>query len=329
LIKLGGLCGYEFVKGDDGKTRLRKTRSAFLGMYLHLEQIEKDESKKDSEKPNMAFEEVNEKHFLAVVEGVRAEIYKRMTEQYGLERVDLHGEPSEENVPVFMTPGLIESEKPLLIIICGSGAVSPGMWTRKVSVKSSLEEGSALPDIEEAQKHGYNVLLMNPNCRALMGNSAIASPEEHALYMWKRFVEPCHAKQIALFVHSYGGVLALELLKHAEETPELLSRIKTMVMTDAVHHQNMDKYPLAKAFVQDKSKVINWVASDEALDTPIGEGRSGIFCKSSGHTQHEWTTYSARNALWPFLVSNIEKSLNDVAPCEKVESTKEASVDEK
>jgi len=249
-----------------------------------------------------------------------------MTEIYGLERVVLHGEPSEENVPVFMSPGLIESEKPLLVIICGSGAVSPGMWSRRVSVKSSLEEGTALPDIEEAQKHGYNVLLMNPNCKALMGNSAIASPEEHALYMWKHYVEPCHAKQIALFVHSYGGVLALELLKHAESTPDLLSRIKTMVMTDAVHHQVMDKYPLAKAFIQDKSKVINWVRSDKPLDTPIGVGESGIFCKSSGHTEHEWTTYSARNALWPFLVSNMDNS--ETSSKQTEEPNEQASMDD-
>jgi len=307
LIKLGGLCGYEFVTEEDGKTRLHKTHEAFPLLNKWVDAHATDESKKEKCTDLLSFRQANEAHYLAVVEGTRAEIYKRMTENLGLQQVLLEGDPNEENVPIFMSPGLVESEKPLVVIICGSGEVSPGMWTRRVCVKHSLEEGTALPDIAEAQKHGYNVLLMNPNANNLMKKDTIDGPVEHALFVWKKYVEPCHAKKIALFVHSFGGVVALELLKYAERTPEVLSRIVALAMTDSVHHQSMDDFPHAKAFIEDQNKARNWVGSDKALDTPEGVGRSGIFCVSSGHREHEWTTCSARGSLWPFLVSNIEK----------------------
>ena len=307
LIKLGGLCGYEFVTEEDGKTRLHRTHEAFPLLNKWVDAHAADESKKEECTDLLGFRQASEAHYLAVVEGTRGEIYKRMTEGLGLQQVLLEGDPKEENIPIFMTPGLVESEKPLVVIICGSGEVSPGMWSRRVCVKHSLEEGTALPDIAEAQKHGYNVLLMNPNAQRLMKNGSIAGPVEHALFVWKKYVEPCHAKKIAMFVHSFGGVVALELLKYAERTPEVLSRIVALAMTDSVHHQTMDDSPHAKAFVEDQAKVRNWVGSDKPLDTPEGVRDSGIFCVSSGHTEHEWTTCSARESLWPFLVSNIEE----------------------
>ena len=39
-----------------------------------------------------------------------------------------------------------------------------------------------------------------------------SSPQEHAQYVWKKFVEDAKAKRIYIVAHSFGGVVTVDLV---------------------------------------------------------------------------------------------------------------------
>lgn len=60
-----------------------------------------------------------------------------------------------------------------------------------------------------------------------------SSPEEHALYVWNKYIQPSSASVIAIVAHSYGGVVTLALADQLES--ELEQRVKAIAFTDSVH----------------------------------------------------------------------------------------------
>ena len=64
---------------------------------------------------------------------------------------------------IFASEDFDSNEDCLLILIHGSGAVRAGQWARSIIINKNLEEGTQIPYIEEAQKRGWAVLVLNTN----------------------------------------------------------------------------------------------------------------------------------------------------------------------
>ncbi len=128
----------------------------------------------------------------------------------------------------------------LVVLIHGSGKVQAGQWSRKLIINESLEIGSQLPYIGRCLAKGWAVLVLNTNDNHYIdvkgeveverkkevsgvemptsvsdsGDSFqnSASPEEHARYVWRRFVSPARYDRIAIVAHSYGGVVVADIV---------------------------------------------------------------------------------------------------------------------
>lgn len=68
-----------------------------------------------------------------------------------------------DDVPIYRTPGALNSAKKLLILVSGSGRIMAGLWSVGVCTHRGLRAGSVLPCIEEARKRDMEVIILNPN----------------------------------------------------------------------------------------------------------------------------------------------------------------------
>ena len=51
----------------------------------------------------------------------------------------------------------------LLVLIHGSGVVRAGQWTRKLMMNENMDLGTILPEVFEAKKRDFGILVMNTN----------------------------------------------------------------------------------------------------------------------------------------------------------------------
>lgn len=58
---------------------------------------------------------------------------------------------------------------------------------------------------------------------------------------------------------------------------------------------------------------VNWVTSSEPLNTILSED-NGMPERSAGHKKHEWTSYAAIDAVFPYLEELYEKSTKQNRP---------------
>jgi len=91
----------------------------------------------------------------------------------------------------------------------------------------------------------------------------------------------------------------MHLLKEREK--EVLSRLKAIAFTDSVHWVSPKDPPAVQNFI--RKHAINWVGSDEPLDTPEPKSGDGCPCISSGHPKHENTSASAIESVFKYLIA--------------------------
>lgn len=245
-----------------------------------------------SESPQ-PFKFIDQKHYEKLGDFVSSEIQRRAVAAGLVEQWLPHGEsdPSKQ-VNVFTTPNVQTSDKPLIVVICGSGYVVAGQWARSLCINQGLGDGSALPDFSEALARGWELVVMNPNKRV----PAIPMPERHADAVWREFVSPSKSRAIGIFCHSFGGSLTVHLIEEGEAKKDI-SRIKAVAMTDSVH--STPETRSGRAFFKEE-RCRCWYSSKEPLDTDLGR-KAGIHAVSAGHEKHEHTTYSARPSVWKFF----------------------------
>lgn len=83
---------------------------------------------------------------------------------------------------------------------------------------------------------GYGIILLNTNDNYTQSGNEIlesGSPEEHATYVWDKYISTSSASSIAIVAHSYGGVVTLSLASNKKA--EFERRVKAIALTDSVH----------------------------------------------------------------------------------------------
>eukprot|EP00116_Pleurobrachia_bachei_P004478 sb/3464740/ len=200
--------------------------------------------------------------------------------------------PSNHNIEprsfVFASPGFSTSTADKLVLINGSGAVRAGMWARAIIMNNDLNAGAMFPYITWAQKNNLDVLILNTN---ESGGQFVGSgsPIEHAFTVWNQFLNECTEGSVMIVAHSYGGVVVQRL---AREFPNFGRVVRRVALTDGVQWGK----------IGDGVRVVNWVSSGKPLDTRMGQG-----IRSAGTPDHSWTSHTARESVWEWLLDEEEE----------------------
>lgn len=88
------------------------------------------------------------------------------------------------------------------------------LFTFSLIINHSLDHGTQLPYIRKAEAEGYDVLVMNSNDNYRNGKPIKhnSSPTAHGQYVWEKFVLNSKYKSVGIVAHSYGGVVAYDLV---------------------------------------------------------------------------------------------------------------------
>lgn len=83
--------------------------------------------------------------------------------------------------------------------------------------------------------------MTNPNDNTRNGKSIPRSsdPIHHAMYVWRKFVEPATKAHIAIAAHSYGGAVTMALAK--KFSAAFRSNVFAIGLTDSVHSSIQDE----------------------------------------------------------------------------------------
>ena len=176
-------------------------------------------------------------------------------------------------------------------------------------MNENLDLGTILPERIEAKQKKFAILVMNTNDNFRINSETsekfkIKSCEnalKSSVTTWRHFVEKSNHKKIVIIGHSYGGAVSLNLA--AEFAEDFEKRVIAVLLTDAAHG-----YLTIPAFL--RKICINFVASEEPLDTDLGVDGSGIMTRSAGNPVHEWTPSSTRPLLFTYIDQALTKKTN-------------------
>ncbi|XP_059486465.1 FAM172 family protein homolog CG10038 isoform X2 [Neocloeon triangulifer] len=246
----------------------------------------------------------NQLHYEALGEVIDQFVFKLLEEE-GLKRfpVPVDPEDGEPQTFVFATPDFLTSskEKPLLILIHGSGVVRAGQWARRLIINDCLDTGTQIPYIKEGQELGYNILVLNTNDNKRTIDTEefrIRGSEEpvgHALYVWDKYVMNANPEKIAIVAHSFGGICTSLLA--AKRNESFAEKVFAVAFTDSAH------FALRGDDFSHLRKVgRNWCSSDLPLDTLLDDDISeDVEFVSAGHTQHEMTSATSFESVFKYI----------------------------
>lgn len=103
-------------------------------------------------------------------------------------------------------------------------------------INHSLEHGTQIPYIRKAKELGYEVLITNTNDVTPAPENS--NPMEHAAYVWKHFVEKSKPESVAVVAHSYGGVVAMDLV--SKFLKFFRSNVFAIGLSDSVHSNRLN-----------------------------------------------------------------------------------------
>jgi len=210
---------------------------------------------------------------------------------------------NENGAPIFHTPHAFENPKKLLVLCCGSGRIHSGIWSVGVCAFHGLKNGSVLPCVEDAQKRGMEVVILNPNdsrSRILSNRFREFGMISHSLAVFEDFIIPGKPSNIYIICHSMGGECILSAI---EKWPEFsINSIRAVAMTDAC--ESLIRSENWKIEKWCKNHCINWVCSSAPLNEPLCNGTSSIH-RSAGTKDHPLSTGKAYDCIWKFFDDNF------------------------
>merc|ERR1711963_1182153 len=102
-------------------------------------------------------------HYDKLADAVLRYVGTLLVEQGQLKAISLPCDSVEgAHCSIFVSEGL-ENAKKVLLIIQGSGRVRVGVWGCALCINKDLDQGTVLPYLKLAAKHGYGVIVLNPN----------------------------------------------------------------------------------------------------------------------------------------------------------------------
>jgi len=266
----------------------------------------------------------NQRRYEALGKVITEEVYNRLEEDCGLEKIYVPEDAceSEPRSFIFATPDFYTNEDTLLVLIHGSGVVRAGQWARSIIINKGLKEGSQIPYIETAKKKGWAVIVLNTNLNmaerkdedgtvSLDDVKHSGTAEEHGLYVWQNIISQSKASTILVVAHSFGGVVTARL---AEKTEDFIDRVKAVALTDSVHAlRHMDVHKLVEKFYE--NNVINWVCAPTPVNSPVKSHLSqrGGDCalRSAGVMKHELTSHSAKESVFKWFDQMLSRDSSD------------------
>lgn len=267
----------------------------------------------------------NQKRYEALGELLTLHVYDLLETSVGLQRVTIPIDKREREPSGFVFASSDYQTNPnLLLLINGSGVVRAGQWARRLIINDCLDSGTQLPFIRAAQSRGWAILVLNTNQNEALvptlntsGNQdeeerdkedrgkkrlspirGSRNPREHGCYVFENIVmERENLENIFVVAHSFGGVVTLDIA--AEFSSFWRTKVKAVAFTDSVHGDQTVRrnQKLSSWFAEN---AINWVTSDKPVDVPM-QSHSTIPRVSSGHTNHESTSWSAFDSIFKFL----------------------------
>ncbi len=149
-----------------------------------------------------------------------------------------------------------------------------------------------LPYISRAQSLGFAVVSLNTND----GKGGNWGAFAHAESFWREFMQSSRATSIAIVAHSFGGAVVVLLASKFER--DFSERVFSVSLTDSVHSDVDVPESL-------KNIAVNYASSEK----PLGQGLDGgaIPRVSAGHRLHEWSSYSAMEAIFQRLKSQLKE----------------------
>lgn len=118
----------------------------------------------------------------------------------------------------------------------------------RLIINDNINTGSQIPYIRKGVAKGYGIILLNTNDNYNADGSEIkqsSNPEQHAIYVWNKYIIPSSASSIAIVAHSYGGVVTLSLANKAKDFER---KVKAVAFTDSVH--GFSNYKVTKQLKQ-------------------------------------------------------------------------------
>ncbi|KAH8358467.1 hypothetical protein KR093_000439, partial [Drosophila rubida] len=237
------------------------------------------------------------------------EIIYELLEKAGLQKTYLPLDmPIEKSTFIFTQPQPLSKSKKLLVLINGSGYVLAGQWARRLIINNSLDHGTQLPYIRQAQKLGYDILVTNTNDNGREVNGkykpikGLHDALSHASYVWENVVIPSNPESVAIVAHSFGASITKSLAeKYADSFKE---KVFAIALTDGTIG-----HPPASCKQHFIDVACNWASSNEPLDTNLRNEDTGNSFRlvSAGHPEHEWSSYSAMESIFKFFEDKYER----------------------
>ena len=231
-------------------------------------------------------------------------------------RFELEIRPLRDGSKIMCSPFVKKSESPLMLLINGSIPATMGMWSRELCLKNGLDSGSQIPYISKAKEKGFNLIILNTNNSPVKVDitdsevflSITFDGTAHAIKVWEDIVSKSKTKQIIIVAHSQGGQITTNLAR--KYLFDFKERVVAIKFTDSVHgdiQNEGEENELANLF---KRKSVNYLRSEKKVGSDM-PSRDVIPCKSSGHTQHKWTSHASLDHIFKELDVQFSKALSD------------------
>jgi len=193
--------GYEYVPATDGR------RGHFL-----LRKIGN---------PDVGFEWAGKENFAALGRATFLWARQQLVDLCGLKPLCAIDPPAT----AYASPDIATREAPVLVLITGDvPGGDAGVWSRNLSINQDTLKGCMFPYIFRAQELGWSVLIVDPH-------NSPASQHEHLLRLWRGVIQPSKATKMLVVGHSYGGPVAMGMLK---ADPSACERLGALVTTDGM-----------------------------------------------------------------------------------------------
>lgn len=239
-------------------------------------------------------------------------VQSKMKKELGMKEIWIP-EDSGEKCNIFLSNDWETNTEKAMVLIQGARDVRAGIWARSVCINENLELGSMLPYINQALQEKYSAIIFNPNFnKDPKTGKAIKYCENsfaHTLYVWEKYVQRSRAKSLAIVAHSFGGVCTLELIK--KHWSDFNNKVKAIAFTDSVHTFDPRLTQEQNDYLMRTS--VNWAKSSEPLNTkivsPIDNGCVNV---SAGHAKHEFTSGTAKPAVFNFFREMLNNNKNNL-----------------
>ncbi|XP_071845777.1 cotranscriptional regulator ARB2A homolog [Apostichopus japonicus] len=266
----------------------------------------------------------NQQRYEALGEVITKHVYNLLETEAGLKRIPIpiDADDTEAKSFIFTSKEQFTETDKVLLLIHGNGVVRAGQWSRRLIVNDCLDSGTQLPYIKRAKQMGFEVMVLNSNLNKAANQDGketsvrgSSNSKSHVLYVWDHFLENSPVKTVVIVAHSFGGVSSLNLAKNRRG---FFKKVMFLALTDSVHSmlfhdasRNIQRWYSENA--------INWVTSDEPLDTLVQKSTKDCLRLSAGTKKHEETSWKSIDSVFSNLGERLEKTTTEEATSDKDE----------